>query len=91
MYRLTKPWGTVEGKVASQYKKDMYKNTKRYVQKYKKDMYKNTKKCTKNTKRICTKIQKAMYKIKHKCLCKNMYRLMKPWGIVGGKVAAKYN
>ena len=34
MYRLTKPWGTVEGKVASQYKKDMYKNTKRYVQNY---------------------------------------------------------
>ena len=38
-----------------------------------------------------TKIQKAMYKIKHKCVCKNMYRLMKPWGTVGGKVAAKYN
>ena len=45
MYRLTKPWGTVEGNVASQYKKlDMYKNTKRYVQKYKK---------------ICTKILKG--------------------------------
>ena len=77
MYRLTKPWGTVEGNVASQYKKQ--------------DMYKNTKSMYKNTKRICTKIQKGMYKIMHKCVCKNMYRLTKPKGTVGGKVAAKYN
>ena len=62
MYRLTKPWGTVEGKVASQYKKDMYKNTKRYVQKYKKDMYKNTKRYVQNYAQMCVQKYVQTYK-----------------------------